>query len=452
MAIDRLTAAPTGLNLSDASTAPMRFLFLQGIASRFFDRLGRSLESRGHRVGRVNFNGGDKLFWTGAAVDFTGRPDDWPDFLARVLASDAVTDVLLFGDCRPLHVAAIAVCNRKGVRVHVFEEGYVRPDWVTMELGGVNGHSSLSRDPAWYEGTAKTLPTVPAFPGYSSRPVRRRAVDCIAGAAAELAMTWRFPHYRTHRPWNPAVEGMGWALRLATMPLAKRRSRAAMRRLERAGRVFFLPLQLDGDSQLVHHSHFPSMSRAVEFILDSFAAHAPPDAVLAVKCHPLHNGLTDWRRLVDEIAGRTGSASRVVLVEEGDLGAMLGAASGVVTVNSTVGTLALARGVPTLVLGRAVYDIRGLTSPGGLDAFWNDPVPPDRDIFDAFLKVLSGTCLVRGGYFGEDQIITVVDGVVERLEAAADTVAVPRAALADLGHSTSLSGVGMPLSHAACAS
>jgi capsular polysaccharide export protein len=39
------------------------FLFLQGLASWFFDRLGRTLAERGHSVHRVNFNGGDRLFW-----------------------------------------------------------------------------------------------------------------------------------------------------------------------------------------------------------------------------------------------------------------------------------------------------------------------------------------------------------------------------------------------------
>src|SRR5205823_4760952 len=34
------------------------FLFLQGMATRFFERLGQALIERGHAVYRVNFNGG----------------------------------------------------------------------------------------------------------------------------------------------------------------------------------------------------------------------------------------------------------------------------------------------------------------------------------------------------------------------------------------------------------
>ncbi len=111
---------------------------------------------------KVNFNGGDRLTWRlPNAIDFTGRPDEWPDALARIIAFREITDVVLFGDCRPLHSAAIAVCARLHIPVHVFEEGYIRPDWVTLELGGVNGNSTLPRDPDFYVNCARDLPPAP---------------------------------------------------------------------------------------------------------------------------------------------------------------------------------------------------------------------------------------------------------------------------------------------------
>ena len=38
---------------------------------------------------------------------------------------------------------AIAVAQEVGLTVHVFEEGYLRPSWITYERGGSNGHSRL---------------------------------------------------------------------------------------------------------------------------------------------------------------------------------------------------------------------------------------------------------------------------------------------------------------------
>ena len=85
------------------------FSFLQGMATRFFERLGQALAGRGHAVSRVNFNGGDRAFWRlPGAVDFCGRPEEWPEFLDRLIVERAISDIILFGDCRPLHRAPSA--------------------------------------------------------------------------------------------------------------------------------------------------------------------------------------------------------------------------------------------------------------------------------------------------------------------------------------------------------
>ena len=50
---------------------------------------------------------------------------------------------MLYGDTRPVHAAAVMAARARGLCVHVFEEGYLRPWWVTYERGGTNGHSRL---------------------------------------------------------------------------------------------------------------------------------------------------------------------------------------------------------------------------------------------------------------------------------------------------------------------
>ena len=134
-----------------SAPAPRRILFLQGLASAFFRRLGAALTARGHHVTRVNFNGGDKLFWRlPGAIDFRGTLAEWPAALGELLEQRRITDIVLFGDCRPLHRVAIKLAAHRGIPVHVFEEGYLRPSWITHELGGVNAYSSLPRDADWY--------------------------------------------------------------------------------------------------------------------------------------------------------------------------------------------------------------------------------------------------------------------------------------------------------------
>lgn len=394
------------------------FLFLQGLATHVFARLGDALAARGHAVHRVNLNAGDRLFWRRpTATDFTGRPADWPGWLAALVAARGVTDLVMFGDGRPFHVEAIALARMRGLRAWIFEEAYLRPGYVTLEEGGVNARSPLPRDPARIRALAAGLP--PAAPEtLSGGSFLRRATDDVRYNLANALGRRRFPHWRTHRQWNPFHEYAGWALRGALRPV--RRAQAA-RRLAGvegwAGPVFVLPLQLEGDFQLRLHSPFPGLGAVIETVLASFAAHAPGDALLAVKGHPLDNGLTDWGRVTLGHARRLGVADRVAWLPELTFTPVLAPAAGLVTVNSTAGLQALREGKPVVVLGEALYDMPGLTFRHGLDRFWTERTPPDMGLVDALRRVLAAHCLVRGGLFSEDAMNEAVANAVPRLEA-----------------------------------
>jgi capsular polysaccharide export protein len=162
------------------------------------------------------------------------------------------------------------------------------------------------------------------------------------------------------------------------------------------------------------------MTRAIQLVVASFARHAPPGTMLAVKAHPLDNGVIDWRRVTRDAATQAGVAGRVVLIEACDLQRLLDRTRGMVTVNSTSATFALTSGVPVMALGNAVYALRGLTHQGSLDMFWSAPSRPDPWLVNAFCRVLAHACLVPGDFFTEDGIQTAVTGAVPRIEAAMD--------------------------------
>jgi capsular polysaccharide export protein len=399
------------------------FLFLQGLAARFFENLGIALAARGYRVERINFNGGDRAFWRlPGAVDFRGRAEEWPGFLDARIAATETNDIILFGDCRPLHRAAIAVARRRGVRVWVVEEGYLRPDWITLEADGVNGFSALPREPRWYREEARRLPAWRNPPSMPNSFPRRAAEDVLYWLAARVAVR-RFPHYATHRPYYPFVEYVGWLRRLAIQRRGERRAAAAIAALaHRREPIFFFPLQLDCDYQIVLHSPFRTMRTAIETVLASFARHASPGARLVVKLHPLDSGICDWAGIIGHSAAALGISGRLTILDGGSIDAILAFSRGVTTVNSTVGALALAAHRPVIALGSAVYDIQGLTFQGGLDAFWTDAEPPDPFLFDAFRRVLAARALIPGSFFSDEGLRVAVAAAIGRLEAAGQPV------------------------------
>lgn len=395
------------------------FLFLQGLAGPFFSLLGQRLLNAGHGVRRINFNGGDKIYWkAGGATDYRGSLARWPAFLEAYLGRTPATDLVLFGDCRPLHAAAIKVARARGIQVHVFEEGYIRPDYVTVEAEGVNGHSMLPRNPDDYLRAARALPPLQQHPPIASYFGRRAREDLTYNLGSFL-LTPLFPGYRTHRPWHILVEYAGWAARLLRKRRGMRKSSAAIDRLNAGGKPFFVfPLQLDCDYQIRVHSNFGGMQPAIEQVLTSFSTHGPADTLLVVKGHPLDNGLVDWEERTQAISELLGIADRVVFIGWADIDPLVRAARGVVTVNSTTGTLALRHGVPTIVLGEAVYNIARITHQAGLDAFWTKPEAPQPEVFDAFRRVLVDRCLIHGGYFSDEGLDMLIEGAAAKIEAA----------------------------------
>lgn len=409
------------------------FLFLQGPPGPFFRLLGSELAARGCGIHRINLSGGDRYDWSEGALDYRGRMKHWPLFVDAYLRDHGITDLVLFGDCRPVHRSALRLARLRGVHIHVFEEGYIRPDWMTLERDGVNGHSTFDRDPEVLVAAASWLPEVPRLPPITAT-FRRRARDSYWHYHHVVTGRLRFPFYRTHRSTNIVVEGFGWLLRFARARRRAAEAKVTLARFE-GQRYFLFPLQLSGDYQIRAHSPFASMRMAVDYVLESFARHAPHTAKLLIKEHPLDCGFRDWRRYVARRARRLGVEDRVAHIDGGNLGRLSAQSAGMVCVNSTSGTLALEVGAPVIVLGDAVYDVPGVTHQGSLDAFWAAPDLPDRTLYRAFKKVLHARCLVRGGLASESAIQTLVANSVERLLADDATPSLAIKAGQELGSS-----------------
>lgn len=393
------------------------FLFLQGIASPFFSDLGSALRERGHKVRRINFSSGDWVFWRGPADNYRGSGAGWPAYLEAYLRTHAVTDVVLFGDCRPYHAVAMKVAKPLGVRVHVFEEGYLRPNWITCEHGGVNGNSSLPKTASEIRAIAARLPQ----PGRAmplAGDMARRSVWDIASNVANIAFPYLYPGFRTHRPNHIAAEYAGWVRKFLRRGRTRRHA-AEVNRIYTAinADYFLLPLQLDSDYQIRVHSPFLGVESFMDRVIASFARFANPTARLLVKFHPLDSGIINWRKHARQAAKRHGVNDRLDFIDGGDLQALIDGSRGVVLVNSTVGMLALERGRPTLATGNAIYNFEGMTHQGGIDSFWADPTPPDMNLVADFRRVVLNRTQVNGGFFSMAAIERAVAGAVPRLEA-----------------------------------
>ncbi len=391
------------------------FLFLQTIASPFFKQLGTKIAAEGHVVHKINFNGGDQLFWHGFnEIDFRDSPDAFSPFITKTFNRLETTDIILFGDCRPWHILAIDLAKEQNIQVWVFEEGYIRPHWVTLEAGGVNGNSSFD-----FEKAIKSTPpnntdakeTVSVGGG-----LKQRITYDFAYNFFNLFFKWKFPHHKTHRPYAIWHEYATWALRLLKLTRLRPNAKKTIELLSGSHTpVFLFPLQLDTDSQIRIHSKFKGLEKAIESVMRSFAQYSDKNAVLLIKNHPLDNGMINYAKQIQNLSERLNIQGRVEFIDGGDLNKILAYCKGVITINSTVGMTALDQQVPVMVLGSAIYALNGLTATSENIDFWRKPNHPDMSRYEDFKSTLLEHCHVNGNFYTKTGIHLAVANSFSRL-------------------------------------
>lgn len=380
-----------------------RFLFLQGPHGPFFNRLGRMLRNAGAQVWRVGFNQGDATFWRDKSsyIPFTAPSAEWPATFADIVARHQITDLVLYGDVRPIHAAAIAQARDLGLTVHVFEEGYLRPYWITYERGGSNGNSvlmdmSVRRMRAALAKCDLELPDPPAHWGDMRHHIFYGALYHFF----VMALNRRYKNFRPHRNLSVATEFKLYLRRLWAMPLTSLERRVASWRIRNGGFPYHLVLlQLEHDSSFQAHSPFSTQTEFLDVVFDDFARGAARHHHLVIKAHPLEDGRAPLRQTIARLTEQHGLAGRVHFVRGGKLAQLLNHARSAVTVNSTAAQQVLWRGMPLKIFGRAVYDKPEFVSTQPLDQFFAQPARPDARAYRDYRHFLLETSQVPGGYY-----------------------------------------------------
>ena len=372
---------------------------LQGPNGPFFRRYARDLEAAGVRVTKFNFHPGDALFFRGNnAFSFRGSLAEWPDFFREYAIREEVDTVVLFGDCRPVHTAIREATDELEIPVWVFEEGYIRPDFITFERSGVNGNSQLPRDPDFYRRVSDGLPDFEAQTPVGST-FWWSAWWTSLNALANTLLGWRYPHYEHHRDINAVRQAALW-LRGGYRKVANRaRQKHLMPRFagEWSGRYFLAPLQVHCDSQ-VTHSEFAGVDDFVREVVRVFADSAPADSLLVFKHHPHDRPYRDYRSLISSLAEDHDLGDRLVYIHDLHLPTLLKNARGTVVMNSTVGLSSLYHRTPVKALGHAIYNIPELTCQCSLGEFFVDPGEVDGRLYEAFSAYVRATTQVNGTF------------------------------------------------------
>ncbi|ECQ8788269.1 capsule biosynthesis protein [Campylobacter coli] len=371
-------------------------LLLQGPVGTFFHRLAIKMKKNKTKVFKLNFNGGDFLFYpSGKRCKCDEK--DLENFYENFFKEKKIDAIVMYNDCRLIHAKAIKVAKELGIGIWIFEEGYLRPYCITFEKDGVNANSFLPRDKNFY---------------FSWNISIKESIKEIPGGFKFMAFStflyWFFSfllapffnnklHHRTLYPF----EFLFWFRSLYRKYLYKFTEKKLNQKIYSLEKKYFLAiLQVYNDTQIKHH-YKKSIEEFIEELILSFANHARAKSYLVFKHHPMDRGYRNYSKLINGLSQKYHVEGRIFYVHDTYLPTLLKNALGCITINSTVGLSAILEGCPTKVCGNAFYNFEGLAYPKKLQFFWREAhaYKPNPSLVINFKNYLLNTNQFNGNFY-----------------------------------------------------
>ena len=127
-------------------------LLLQGPVGTFFNHFKRFCYKQGVKnVYKINFHLGELIsYFDTNAYFYRGTVEAWGQFLKDVLQKHKIEQIFFLSTTRIYHQIALQIAKELDIEVYVFEQGYIRPDYLTIEQNGVNVETNLPKRPEFY--------------------------------------------------------------------------------------------------------------------------------------------------------------------------------------------------------------------------------------------------------------------------------------------------------------
>ena len=331
-------------------------LLLMGPIGSFFSRFAMHLERRGVPVWKLSlplheygFRHDQRLAYSESMADFEG-------FLSKIIEQKKIRHIFMYGDFIDPHRIAIELAQKlnrhlpanQQIDSWVFELGYIRPNYVSLEKERVNARSSLNRPASFY----RELPPVDVIP----QPRLDTGIRWRKWWKAPTFIQHSFtaypiisgPHKLQPKPSYLLAQVKGFLRKY----LYRISERSIHNKLMDGSPYVLVPLQVASDSQVQLSSGYSGMPPFIAELIASFARHGRAQDRLVFKHHPRDRGYNHYRQLIERLARSHGIGERVLYFHDGALGPILKRARAVITINSTVGLQALYHTVPTKVMGQ----------------------------------------------------------------------------------------------------
>ncbi len=375
-----------------------KVLIVQGDWEAGMSRLALDLKDAGHEVGKVFFCAPDVVYkFRRIRTHLFRKPlEDFEAWLRELVHSEGYDTFYLYNHYRPYNQVAWKLAEELDLGCWVFELGLIRPNCVTVFSRQTTPIPTLAR--AWNRLTdgAPAPPAVTVPPELCQVSTTAKLLSFCSSFLFSRVTAPLFPNFVDQREMK-----LGGHLKHGIIHLWRFFERGRDCELDPmfagdwSGTYYAVPLQVHSDTQITMCSDFKSIEQFIKKVVRSFENHAPADTRLVFKVHPMDRGYKDYTDLIAGLNHRLGG-DRILYVDRVHLPTLLSNSLGVVNINSSVGISGLVHHVPVLTLGKAVYDLQGLTFQHGLDAFWTQAESPTAQRSRNFINLLLNTSQGRG--------------------------------------------------------
>jgi capsular polysaccharide export protein len=363
--------------------------------------LAIDLKRAGKSVSKVLLHAGDWIYkWKGVqTVSFDAPIETFEDWLRKHIKNNNIDCLILYNQYRPYNQIGWDLAKELDIECIVLELGLLRPDFCSIYSREHNQFDYLASrwEGVISEGETLVEPEKPPQLATMSTPYKMVQFALYYSFSRFMAAFARqYTHYQDQRSldfFHHLAAGIRNMLRFQGRDKQNRFNRTFSTTL--SGKYYIAPLQVHSDSQITQRSSIESMEGFIRHVANSFFKHAPSDTKLVFKVHPMDRGYKDYGKLIKKLQAKP-DGHRILYLDRIHLPTALDHARGCVTINSSVGLAALIHGAPTITLGEAAYNLRGLTFQGKLNAFWKQHGEVESKHVHDFVNLLKHTSQAQG--------------------------------------------------------
>ncbi len=382
-----------------------KILFLQGPMGSFFKKKQLRL-IKDNSVFHIGFNKGDEFFsLKDNFYPYRDTTEKWKNFINLFLKKNKIKIIFLFGDCRFYHRIAIQEAKKLNIDSYIFEEGYIRPNYITLEKNGVNYFSELIKNRSEILNQIKidNINICKAKNNFSkNKTFFKMAFQSFFYFLISNIYSFQYPNYIHHREFSVLRE-----LKYATCNIFRLIKNTIVEfnfekicEKKYKNKYYFVPLQTHNDFQVKVHSKYKSIEEFIEEVLRSFSKYAGSDKFIFFKHHPVDRGRKNYYKTIISISNKLNIATRVKIISDVHLPTLLKNAISTIVINSSVGLSSLHHKTPVLCLGKSIYDIEGLTAKNiKLDDFWNKQLKVDYKNYKKFRAYLIKETQINDNFY-----------------------------------------------------